>query len=44
MSGKPGGLVPVTITSSIGGVTVVKVPLLPATGHYATVTPAPTGS
>jgi len=41
---KPGGLVPVTITSSAGGTTVVKVPVLPASGYYATVTPAPTGS
>jgi hypothetical protein len=41
---KPGGVVPVTITSSTGGTTVVKVPVLTATGYYATVTPAPTGS
>jgi hypothetical protein len=41
---KPGGLVPVTITSSTGGTTLVKVPLLTASGYYATVTPAPTGS
>jgi hypothetical protein len=41
---KPGGLVPVTITSSSGGTTVVKVPVLTASGYYATVTPAPTGS
>jgi hypothetical protein len=37
---KPGGIVPLTITSSTGGTTVVKVPMLPATGYYATVTPA----
>jgi hypothetical protein len=41
---KPGGLAPVTITSDTGGTTVVKVPVLTASGHYATVTPAPTGS
>lgn len=41
---KPGGIVPVTVTSSTGGTTVVKVPVLPARGYYATVTPAPTGS
>ncbi|GAB3871753.1 hypothetical protein [Terrabacter terrigena] len=40
---KPGGIVPVTVTSSSGGTTVVKVPVLPATGYYATITPAPTG-
>lgn len=41
---KPGGLVPVVVTSSTGGTTVVKVPVLPAKGYYATVTPAPTAS
>lgn len=41
---KPGGLVPVVVTSSTGGTTVVKVPVLPAKDYYATVTPAPTGS
>jgi hypothetical protein len=41
---KPGGIVPVVVTSSTGGTTVVKVPVLPATGYSATVTPAPTGS
>ncbi|MGO4596065.1 hypothetical protein [Terrabacter sp. 2RAF25] len=41
---KPGGIVPVTVTSSTGGTAVVRVPVLPATGYYATVTPAPTGS
>ncbi|KRB47631.1 hypothetical protein [Terrabacter sp. Root181] len=41
---KPGGLAPVTITSDTGGTTVVKVPVLTASGYYATVTPAPTGS
>ena len=44
VTAKPGGIVPVTVTSSSGGTTVVKVPVLPATGHYATVTPAPTGA
>lgn len=41
---KPGAVVPVVVTSSTGGTAVVKVPVLPATGYYATVTPAPTGS
>ncbi|GAA2469542.1 hypothetical protein [Terrabacter carboxydivorans] len=41
---KPGGVVPVTITSSTGGTTVVKVPVLAPTDYYSTVTPAPTGS
>jgi len=44
VSAKPGRLVPVKITSNTGGTTVVKVPLLPATDYYSTVTPAPTGS
>jgi hypothetical protein len=44
VNAKPGGIVPVTVTSSAGGTTVVKVPVLAATGYYATVTPAPTGS
>jgi hypothetical protein len=42
VSSKPGTLVPVSITSSTGGTTVVQVPVLPATGYYSTVTPAPT--
>ncbi|GGM98772.1 hypothetical protein GCM10009721_27180 [Terrabacter tumescens] len=41
---KPGGLVPVTVTSSVGGTTVVKVPVLAPKDYYSTVTPAPTGS
>jgi len=44
VTAKPGGVVPVTVTSSTGGTAVVKVPVLPATGYYATVTPAPTGA
>src|SRR3954447_19184221 len=41
---RPGGLVPMTLTSSAGGTTVVRVPVLPVSGYYSTVTPAPTGS
>ena len=41
---KPGGLVPLTITSSTGGTGVVKVPVLAPKDFYSTVTPAPTGS
>ena len=42
MAAKPGGLVPMSITSSTGGTTIVSVPVLPAADYYATVTPAPT--
>jgi hypothetical protein len=41
VSGKPGTLVPVTITSSTGGTTMVQVPVMPPAGEYATLTPAP---
>jgi hypothetical protein len=41
---KPGGLVPLTITSSTSGAGVVKVPVLAPKDYYSTVTPAPTGS
>jgi hypothetical protein len=41
---RPGGLVPMTVTSNVGGTAVVKVPVLPVTDYYSTVTPAPTGS
>jgi hypothetical protein len=44
VTAKPGAIVPVTVTSSTGGTTVVKVPVLAPVGYYATVTPAPTGS
>jgi hypothetical protein len=37
---KPGRLLPVTIRSSAGGTTMLRVPVLPATGAYATITPA----
>jgi hypothetical protein len=39
--GKPGSLVPVSVTSSAGGTTVVRVPILTPSGAYATLTPAP---
>ncbi len=44
VSSKAGTLVPVSITSSTGGTTIVSVPVVPAVDHYATVTPAPTSS
>lgn len=44
VSAKTGRLVPVKITSNTGGTTVVRVPVLPTTDYYSTVTPAPTGS
>ncbi|HET8987514.1 MAG TPA: hypothetical protein VFN43_03295 [Humibacillus sp.] len=44
VSSKPGTVVPVSVTSSTGGTTIVSVPVLPAVDHYATVTPAPTTS
>jgi len=44
VTSKPGMLVPVSLSSSTGGTTIVSVPLLPAVDHYATVTPAPTSS
>jgi hypothetical protein len=40
VTAKPGRLVPVAVRSSDGGTTVVQVPVLTATGPYATVTPA----
>ena len=44
VSVKPGRMIPLKITSSTGGTTVVKVPVLAPTDYYSTVTPAPTGS
>ena len=41
---KPGSIVPVSVTSRTGGTTIVNVPVLKATGPYATITPAPTSS
>jgi hypothetical protein len=35
----PGSLVPVSVTSSTGGTTLVSVPLLPAVEYYSTLTP-----
>lgn len=37
---KPGRLLPVAVQSSAGGTQIVRVPVLGATGPYATVTPA----
>ena len=36
VTAKPGTLVPVSVTSSTGGTTVVSVPVLPAVDYYAT--------
>jgi hypothetical protein len=44
VTSKPGTLVPVSVTSSIGGTTIVNVPVLPPVNYYSTVTPAPTAS
>ena len=44
VTSKAGTLVPVSITSSSGGTTIVAVPVVPAVDAYATVTPAPTAS
>jgi hypothetical protein len=44
VSSKAGTLVPVSVTSSTGGTTIVSVPVVPAVDYYATVTPAPTSS
>ncbi|GAA2160520.1 hypothetical protein FHX52_3109 [Humibacillus xanthopallidus] len=44
VTSKPGTLVPVSLTSSTGGTTIVSVPVLPAVDYYATVTPTPTSS
>lgn len=44
VTSKAGTLVPVSITSSTGGTTIVTVPVVPAVDYYATVTPAPTSS
>ena len=40
VTGKPGSLVPMDITSSTGGTTTVKVPVLAARDYYAHLTPA----
>ncbi len=37
---KPGTLLPVAVQSSDGGTQIVRVPVLSATGYYATVTPS----
>jgi hypothetical protein len=44
VTSKPGTLVPVSLTSSTGGTTIVSVPVLRAVDYYATITPAPTSS
>ncbi|MEO7448339.1 MAG: hypothetical protein ABI336_08705 [Humibacillus sp.] len=41
---QPGRLVPVSVTSSTGGTTIVSVPLLPPVEYYSTLTPAPTSN
>lgn len=40
---KPGSLVTMAVTSSIGGTAVLRVPVLPAAGPYATLTPSAPG-
>jgi hypothetical protein len=37
---KPGRLLPVAVRSSVGGTTMLRVPVLAATGPYTTITPA----
>lgn len=44
LTGKPGTLVPVTVTSSTSGSAVANVPILLPDLYYSTVTPSPTGS
>jgi hypothetical protein len=41
LAAKPGTIVPVAVTAQPGGTTIVDVPVLAATGPYATVTAAP---
>lgn len=40
VQGKPGSLVLITVTSSAGGTAVLRVPVLAASGPYATLTPS----
>jgi hypothetical protein len=44
VTSKPGTLVPVSVTSSTGGTTIVSAPLLPAVDYYSTITPTATSS
>ena len=44
VTSKAGTVVPVSLTSSTGGTTILTVPVVPAVDYYATVTPAPTSS
>jgi hypothetical protein len=44
VTSKPGTLVPVSVTSSTGGTTIVSAPLLPAVDYYSTMTPTATSS
>jgi hypothetical protein len=41
VTAKPGMLVPVSVTSSTGGTTLVSAPVLPPVEYYSTVTPTP---
>jgi hypothetical protein len=41
VTAKPGTLVPVAVTSSAAGTTLLNVPAVQASGYYATVTPGP---
>jgi hypothetical protein len=41
VTAKAGSLVPVSITSSAAGTTLLNVPVMQASGYYATVTPGP---
>jgi Predicted solute binding protein len=43
LAAKPGTIVPVAVTAQPGGTTIVDVPVLAATGPYATLTPAAGG-
>lgn len=44
VTAKPGTLVPVSVTSSTAGTTMLNVPAVEAAGYYATVTPGPVSS
>ncbi len=44
VAAKPGYLVPVSVTSSAAGTTLLNVPAVSASGYYATVTPGPVSS
>jgi hypothetical protein len=44
VSAKPGTLVPLSVTTSAAGTTLLNVPAVQAAGYYATVTPGPVSS